>query len=280
MGSDSRGTAALVLSGKGGVGKTFWQLLLAGEASLAGLSVLLVDADPERNLSARFGVPRHARGLGAVLEVTGVAAGDQLNIDAAVKALGEEIRSTPWDGVDILPAGASLGNLAQVNISDTWLLRDIFEAAGLYARHDVIFIDTAGRTGSLVTLTMYAADVTYAPISPNADAVRKAKEAKARSERIQRAHPLRWAGVVLSGFDHLRVGMDSAIMQEAQDEFGDEVRAIVPRRATVHEAFHLCERLGDRPDVASASLAEIFRNFLVNDLISVNESTAVGGGQS
>ena len=276
MSSDRRGTTILVMSGKGGVSKTCSQLILAGEASRAGRRALLVDADPERNLSARFGVPRHARGLGAALEATGVATGDELNIDAAVKAMGEEIRSTPWEGVDILPAGASLGNLAQINISDTWLLRDIFEAAGLYERYELIFIDTAGRTGSLVTLTMYAADVAYAPIAPNADSVRKAKEAKARVERIQRAHPLRWAGVLLSGFD-LRVGMDSAIMQEAEAEFGDEVRATVPRRATVHEAFHLCERLGDRPDVASCSLAEIYRYFLENNLISLNESTAVGG---
>jgi chromosome partitioning protein len=107
----------------------------------------------------------------------------------------------------------------------------------------------------------------------------KAKQAKARVERIQRAHPLRWAGVVLSGFD-LRMGIEVAIRQEALAEFEHEVRAEVPRRAAVQEAFQLCERLGDRPDVTSCDLAEIFRSFLFNDLLGVNGSTAVGERQA
>ena len=109
---------------------------------------------------------------------------------------------------------------------------------------------------------MYAADVAYAPIAPTRDAVRKALEARNRVGRIQRAHPLKWAGVVLSGFD-LRVGMDEAIYEEARQEFGDEIGAVVPRRATVHEAFQLGERLGDRRDVSSSNLAVLFRDFML-----------------
>ena len=44
-------TSVVVLSGKGGTAKTLWQMTMAGEASRAGMSTLLIDVDPERNLS-------------------------------------------------------------------------------------------------------------------------------------------------------------------------------------------------------------------------------------
>jgi cellulose biosynthesis protein BcsQ len=241
-------------------------MTMAGEASRAGVPTLLVDVDPERNLSNRFNVLLHSTGLGNVFEDAGVTTGEG-SADAGAKRLVEEIVETPWSGVELVPAGLSLPGVSQVNISDVWLLlRDMFAAAGLFDRYELILLDTGGRTGSLVTLAMYAADVAYAPIAPTTDAVRKALEARARVERIQRAHSLRWAGVVLSGFD-ARVGIEEAIRAEAYEQFGDQVRAEVPRRAVVNETFQLCERIGDRGDVPSSGLAKIFRGFLERDLM-------------
>jgi chromosome partitioning protein len=173
---------------------------------------------------------------------------------------------------------SSLTGISQVNIADVWLLRDMLVAAGLFDRYGLILLDTGGRTGSLVTLAMYAADVAYAPIAPTTDAVRKALEARTRVERIQRAHPLRWAGVVLSGFDG-RVGIEEAIRAKVYEQFEDEVRAEVPRRAVVNETFQLCERIGDRGDVLSSNLAEVFRGFLEHDLMqreAVTSARAAG----
>lgn len=256
-------SAVSVLSGKGGVAKTLWQLLMAGEASRLGVPTLIVDADPERNASARFGVPAQSTGLGDAFEVAGALdTSAEIDLSAGAERLAGEILDTHWDQVDLVPAGASLGVVAQASLIDQWLLRDLLEEAGLAQAYGLILIDTGGRTGSLVAQAMYAADVAYAPIGPTRDAVRKAVEARTRVGRIQRAHPLRWAGVVLSGFD-LRVGMDEAIYDEAHQRFGEEVRAVVPRRATVHEAFQLAERLGDRRDVVSSNLAALFRDFML-----------------
>ena len=105
--------------------------------------------------------------------------------DKAAGLVNDEILQTPWDGVELLPAGASLTGVSQLSIPDTWLLRDILTAAGIYDRYDLLLLDTGGRTGSLVTLAMYAADVAYAPIAPTTDAVRKAGEAR----NPRRAHP-------------------------------------------------------------------------------------------
>lgn len=257
--------SAVVLSGKGGTAKTLWQMTLAGEASRAGISTLLVDADPERNLSNRFEVAQHSTGLGTVFEDAGVNLGEG-DSEKGAKRLDEEIIETRWPDVELLPAGASLSGIGQIAIADTWLLRDIFTAARVYDRYGLVLIDTGGRTGSLVTQAMYAADVSYAPIAPTTDAVRKAIEARTRVERIQRAHPLRWHGVVLSGFDS-RISIEQAIREKVYEEFGDQVRAEVPRRAVINEVFQLGDRLGDRPDVSATSLASIFRGFLERDIM-------------
>ena len=202
--------SAVVLSGKGGTAKTLWQMMLAGEASRLGISTLLVDADPERNLSNHFGVSQHSTGLGSVLEDAGISLWG--NPDKGPKRLNEEIIETRWPDVALLPAGASLTRVGHVAVADNWLLRDIFTAAGVFDRYELVLIDTGGRTGSLVALAMYMADVAYTPIAPTIDAVRKAVEARIRVERIQRAHPLKWCGVVLSGFD-TRNSIEQAIRE-------------------------------------------------------------------
>ena len=271
-------TSVVVLSGKGGTAKTLWQITMAGEASRAGIKTLLIDVDPERNLSNRFGISQHSTGLGNVLIEAGVMTGEFNDdaIDNAGEAFVEEIVSTPWDNVDLLPAGAQLPGVSQVTVHDLWLLRRILTAGGVYDRYDLVLFDTGGRTGSLVSMAMYAADVSYAPIAPTGDAVRKAAEAKARVERIQRSHQLRWAGVVLSNFD-TRTGIEDAIRQAAYQQFGDEVRAEVPRRAAVNEAFQLCQRLGDRTDVATRGIAQIFHDFLVRDLMERTDANIPAG---
>ena len=189
--------SAVVLSGKGGTAKTLWQMMLAAEASRAGIATLLVDADPERNLSNHFGISQHSTGLGSVLEDASINFWGKP--DSGAKRLDEEIVETRWADVHLLPAGASLARVGNIGVANTWLLREIATVAGVLNRYELVLIDTGGRTGSLEALAMYMADVAYTPIVPTIDAVRKAMEARNRVERIQKAHPLKWCGVVLSG---------------------------------------------------------------------------------
>lgn len=256
---------AVVLSGKGGTAKTLWQLTMAGEASRAGYRTLLIDIDPEQNLSHRQGAGAHTTGLGDVFNDAGIASGEDSSEKGAKRAVAE-IRRGAWENVDVLPAGATLQGLAQIAIGDAYLLHDILEDAELYERYDLILIDTGGRTGALVTQAMYASDVAYAPVSATTDAIRKAREAKARVDKIRKSHELRWAGIVLTGFD-VRTGIEDAIRAEAHEEFGDQVRAEVPRRTAVNEAFQVGDRLGDRTDVTTRGLAGIFLAFLERDLM-------------
>lgn len=261
----------VVLSGKGGTGKTLVQVLMAGEASCLGRRVLLMDCDPERNLSSKFRAPSHTGGLAHVLVEAGVTTGE-LNVDRGAAAVDDQLVATKWANVDLLPGGASLQGVSQVTIPDTWLLADIVEAAKLPERYDVILIDTGGRTGALTTTAMYAAEVAFAPVMPSQESIDKAREASERVDKIQRAHKLRWAGVVLTGFDG-RVGVNVAMRAIAMETFGDQVRAEIPLRAAVQEANQLVERMSDRRDAESQGLARVFRGFLLRDLLQQSDST-------
>ena len=258
--------ACTVLSGKGGTGKSTLQRCLAGEASREGIRTLLIDDDPAGNLSARHGVSQHASGLGNVLEDAGITA-ESPDVDRGASRVHDEIIKTDWDGVDLLPAGATLTRIAQLQIDDALLLRDVLEAAGVYDEYRLILIDTGGFVGGLINQALYASDVAYTPIGPSGDAVRKARQAKDRIVRVQRSHDIRWAGVVLTGFDVRNGDLELAIRADAYDKFGEEVRMDVPRRSLVTEAYHLGERVGDRRGVAAAGIAGLFRGFLLRDIL-------------
>lgn len=261
--------ACTVVSGKGGTGKSTLQRSIAGEASREGLRTLLIDDDPAGNLSARHGVSQHATGLGNVLEAGGITA-DSPDIDRGASRLRDEITKTDWEGVDLLPAGVTaLTRLAQVQVDDALLLRDILEAAGVYDEYALLLVDTGGFVGPLVNQALYACHVAYAPIGPSHDAVRKARQARERILRVQRSHAIRWAGVVLTAFDTGNRGGDIEvdIRATAYEQFGHEIRAEIPRRALVSEAYHMGERIGDRRGAAAANIARALRGFLFRDIL-------------
>lgn len=284
-----RAVSATALSGKGGSGKSAAQYHVAGEASSVGISSLLMDCDPEMNLTQRFNENQpgltSAPGLGDVLLAAGIMNGDDdFDIAAGAAKLLECIQPLYWEGVDILPAGKSLQKISQLTLAGTewmWLLRNIFEAAGLFEKYGLLLPDTAGRRGSLVTMVMYASDVAYSPIHANGDAVLKAQQARARVFAIQQAHPLVWGGVVLSGFDS-KPSVNGVIRDDIAALFGaefdkngrittpGEIIADIPYRpASIHQTYTLGDRLADlkkqQPQVIEVRnlVRQIIRRILV-----------------
>lgn len=288
-----RGRAATALSGKGGTAKSFMQFHLAGQASTEGISTILMDADPEQNLTNKFieNNPhlKDAAGLGDVLIAAGVLNGDDdFDIEAGAAKLIEVIQATSWDNVFFLTAGKPLQTLSQVSLTgDNWMwaLRDIFEEAGLYHRFRLLLPDTAGRRGSLVTMIMYACDIAYSPIYMMEDAVKKAIQARDRVKAIQGAHPLHWAGVVLTGLD-LRAAINEVIRSDAAEAFhavigkdgkfetwGEVIVEIPYRPATVHQAYQLGERLIDLGAEKVRPLMTLFHAILHDHILTAPSAT-------
>lgn len=259
------------VSGKGGIGKSWLQLQLAAEASCLNIPTLLVDTDPERNLSYKQGHGTE-EGLGAVLTDAGALTGDidGLDPDAGAKRLDEEIKPGTWPNVWVLPAGRSLNGIAQVNVPNLALLRAIFLSADLYRRFGLILIDTPGRTGHLTSMAMYAASRCYAIATNTSDSLRKVGEARRRVEAIQESYALGWAGTVLTNFG--RDGIQDALHEQAKTTLAGDIRMDLPPRSVLRETFELApqgERLGDRRGAQARNLSHAIRSFLLRDVMQL-----------
>ncbi|NIF03803.1 ParA family protein, partial [Pantoea sp. Acro-805] len=65
---------------------------------------------------------------------------------------------------------------------------------------------------------------------------------------------------MLTGFD-TRINVQAIIREDAITQFGDQVRAELPRRTAIDEAFQVGWRLGDRRAPEITALADIVRGF-------------------
>jgi chromosome partitioning protein len=152
---------------KGGVSKTTTAMTLAQGLSLRGHRVLVVDMDPQGSLTTLFGILPDAE-VSEDETITSLVTGDQSSIEYA-------IRSTYWDGIDLVPASSSLFNIEFILPSrqmqdsgfEFW---NVLNAGLERARqdYDVIIIDTPPALSYGTVNAFMAADGLIVPTPPNA----------------------------------------------------------------------------------------------------------------
>lgn len=165
--STARAMTIAIGNFKGGVSKTTTAMTLAQGLSLRGHSVLVVDIDPQGSLTTLFGILPDAE-VGEDETITSLATGDQTSIEYA-------IRSTYWDGIDLVPASSSLFNIEFI-LPTRQMQEPSFEFwnvlnAGLESvrsRYDVIIIDTPPALSYGTVNAFMAADGLIVPTPPNA----------------------------------------------------------------------------------------------------------------
>jgi CO dehydrogenase maturation factor len=146
----------VVVTGKGGVGKTSLTALLARLMARDGYKVLALDADPQMNLPYALGLPREqARALvpvsqnsAYVEEKTGAKSGDgfglffRLNPD--VDDVVERFGVVGPDGVRVLVMGSVVQPAAGCLCPENALLASIAEAVSLREREAILMDTQAG----------------------------------------------------------------------------------------------------------------------------------------
>lgn len=158
-----KGTAILVMNNKGGVGKTTCVAALADLLAKRGKRVLVIDTDPQGNLSALFGIddapPNY---LGALIEERLSERNDD--------TISYFIHSLPdYERVDIIPADVRLDKsyvtLMSNGIASTFIFRNIVDEVRALDKYDYILFDGRPALSNEVSCLFVAGDYVLIPIN-------------------------------------------------------------------------------------------------------------------
>lgn len=216
-----------VANQKGGVGKTTTSVNLSSSLAIAGMNVLLVDADPQANATSGVGIQRGSfrRSLYHVLVLE--------------ESPANAILSTEIPLLKILPADRNLTG-AEVELVDVekreHKLRNVI--ANLSHDFDYIVIDCPPSLGLLTLNALTAADSLLVPIQCEYYALEGVTELFDTLARIRRSlNPsLTIEGLLLTMYDD-RTNLAAAVASDLRDFYGRQVlETVVPRNVRLAEA--------------------------------------------
>ena len=219
-----------VTNQKGGVGKTTTTINLAASLALADQNVLIVDMDPQANLTSGIGRKGSFQPAGTVYEA--------LTADN-VTDVRDFVVATEVEGLSLLPADRNLtgAEVELVSLDDRERrLRPLLQQAK--TQFDYVFIDTPPSLGFLTLNALVAADGVLIPLTCDYFALEGLAELMTTLRRVQASFnpELEISGVLLTMADN-RTNLGQQVAKEVRDFFGEKVfDTSIPRNIRLAEA--------------------------------------------
>src|SRR5947207_2840513 len=222
------GRIVAVANQKGGVGKTTTAINVATSLALQGCSVLLVDIDPQGNLTSGIGLKGQRAEAGTAYEaLMGEGAADMFILPTQVQHLF------------LIPADRNLtgAEIEMVPLPDRERrLQRVLEP--LRSRFEFIFIDCPPSLGLLTLNALVAADAVLIPLHCEYFALEGLADLVGTLRRVRGAlNPaLDIEGVLLTMYDD-RTNLGQLVARDVRDFFKDKVfNTIIPRNVRLGEA--------------------------------------------
>ncbi|NBC30399.1 MAG: AAA family ATPase [Spirochaetes bacterium] len=219
------GNTIVFANQKGGVGKTTSAVNLGAFLAEQGRRVLLIDFDPQGNLSSSVGKSTQGHGIYEVIT-------EEIDAKSAVE-------TTSQAKLSIIPSSINLtgANIELVEVERReYFLRNAI--AGIQDEYDYIFIDSPPSLGLLTLNGLVAADAVIIPLQCEYFAMEGLTQLLQSIKRVQQSYnaDLSVSGILFTMYDS-RTRLAQDVVQEVVGYFGKRVfRTIIPRNVRLSEA--------------------------------------------
>lgn len=200
---------------KGGSGKTTTAINLPAALQEMGHSVLLIDLDPQANLTQALGILEE-QDPNIYHEFQKAGSGQKGDIRSLIQQAG---------GLDLIPAGLELAG-AELELVSVYgreqLLRGMLKP--LTKEYDYIFIDCPPAIGMLTVNALVAGDYVLMPLQAEFLPLKGVKSFMRHFEKIKNTlnKKLKILGFVLTKYD-ARKTMNRDVLDQLLDTYGDQV---------------------------------------------------------
>jgi chromosome partitioning protein len=233
-------------NGKGGVGKTTTTANVGGLAAAAGSRALIIDMDPQGNLSRDLGYePRDGSELFSAL-LAGTAPPMITNVGGR-------------EGLDVVPGGAALFDLSAVMISRQQrstgaTLGEMLLTSIRFIEHDydLIVFDTPPGDLAIIDAVMEIVSAVVIPVRPDDASIDGLETIATRFQYAREGDPVRripasnpllqLAGVLLFGVGSRSTKLEAQVRESISDIIGDAAPVFESRirymESTAYDARH------------------------------------------